>query len=171
MFLKHSLPLIIAFFGLSALADGGQAPSPILNVSSGQPGKYELARGLSTLTDAQVSVGLCPDFNLDKKELIGGRPVFLGARYIFESKRSTHLVESDINPGICKFFETNSREDKSESETQLTRMNEERCKDDNGGYAVRSKTTAIASITPNKIELRYEITGSEPYTCVWIRKP
>jgi hypothetical protein len=171
MLLTYFLPILISFLSLYANADAGLAPSPILNINSGQAGKYELARNLSTLNETQLSVGLCPDFSLDKKDLTGGRPLSFGARYIFETKKSSHLVDSDINPGICKFFEINSREDKSESETQLTRMNEERCKDDRGGQVVRSKTTAVVTVTPNKIELRYEILGSEPYSCVWIRKP
>jgi hypothetical protein len=139
-------------------------------ISAGQPGTYVLDPTLSNLNDVDKSSNLCAGFSLDKPDLKGDKPLSLGALYIFETKNSKHIVDSEYAPGRCQFIEENTRIDRSESETQLIRVNGESCKDPQGNLSTRSKVTITATITPNKIDLHYEKIGGE-YSCVWFRKP
>lgn len=164
MFLKTNLFLVLSALLMSVSAMAGKP------LSAGQAGNYILDSTLSNLDDLQKNNHICPDFSLTKENLQGDRPVSLGALYSFETKNSKFNVDSDVLPG-CQDIEENKRIDRSESETQLVRMNETDCKDKQGHTKIRSKITMTATINPNKIELRYEMVGAEPYSCVWIRKP
>jgi len=159
MFLKTNILILIALVAVSAQAN---------RISSIEAGNYVLDAATSTLDDRQKREGVCSDFSLSKADAAGKNSIFLGAKYSFWTRKSRHLVDSDINPGVCTFVEENNREDDAENETRLTRINEEICIDDGKEkWLVRKRDVATAIFTPKKIELRYEQLGAKSFTCIW----
>jgi hypothetical protein len=142
MLLNVKTFIVITLIGLSAQAQ---------KITSIGAGSYTLDSG---------EKNLCADFSLSDKDA-SAKNISIGGRYIYETVNSTHNVESDIDSN-CEFREKNLREDHGDSETTLTRVNEEYCKGN-----LRSRTTSIATLRPNEIELHYEIEGADPYTCLW----
>lgn len=166
MLLKANLLITVLFASLSVSANTSKS-------SGMQSDIFVLDPAASNLEEVQKSKNLCaPEIKFSKSQLAGSKLVSIG-RYDFytENKAAPKVTPSDIDPGLCKFIEWSMREDEPNTDpatgrTKLTRINIEYC----GGKA-RSTTTAMALIDADRIELRYEVHGAEPYTCVWTRKP
>ncbi|MGZ3773219.1 MAG: hypothetical protein ACXVCY_02370 [Pseudobdellovibrionaceae bacterium] len=145
MFLKQSKLIALLPFAFFITSANAGNRTEILS-----PGFYKLMSG---------DKNLCSDFQVSKK-MSSAKSINLAGKYLFETVNSTFNTKSDNDPN-CKFTEQNKREDTS-NKTQLTRINEEFCK----GKLI-SKTVSIVTLQSNTIELRHEIQGAEPYTCVW----
>lgn len=143
MFLKQKIILAIMFIGVCFTAQAKQ-------ITELEAGSYKLSSGEKRL---------CPDFLVSKKES-SSKSITVGGLYSFETTNSSYNMESDIDPA-CRFIEKNKREEKN-NETLLTRINEEVCKG-----KLRSRTISVAVIQRDSIQVRHEIQGAEPYTCVW----
>lgn len=142
MFLKLSALIFISFTSLISTA---QTKSVEI-----QAGSYELETGVEML---------CGEFTLNAND-IQSKSILIGGQYAFETKLSTHVIESDIDPE-CEFREQNLREN-SESGLTLTRINEEYCKG-----SLRSKTISTATFEKETISVRHQIDAAPAYTCVW----
>lgn len=116
-----------------------------------------LAAGTYNLVSGEQN--LCPNFTVSEKEA-SGKSLTIGSLYSFETMNSNYNLESDLDPN-CRFIEQSKREDRG-NETQLTRINDEVC-----NKQLRSRTISIAVIQRDRIEIRHEIQGAEPYTCIW----
>lgn len=142
MFLKLCVLIFISFTSIISVA---QTKSVEI-----QTGSYELATGVEML---------CSDFTLNEKDL-QSKSILIGGQYAFETKISTHVIESDIDPE-CEFREQNLREN-SENGTTLTRINEEYCKGN-----LRSKTISTATFDKSTITVRHQVDAAAAYTCIW----
>lgn len=142
MFLKLCALIFISFTSIISVA---QTKSVEL-----QTGSYELATGVEML---------CSDFTLNEKDL-QSKSILIGGQYAFETKNSTHVIESDIDPE-CEFREQNVREN-SENGTALTRINEEYCKG-----SLRSKTISTATFDKSTITVSHQVDAAAAYTCIW----
>ncbi len=143
MFLKLSALITISFASMIATAQVATAEI--------QAGKYELKTGVDIL---------CNDFSLNEKDL-QYKTINIAGQYAFETKNSTHVIESDIDPE-CEFREQNLRENADGLPLTLTRINEEYCKG-----KLRSKTVSTVTFAGNTITVQHQVDAAAAYTCIW----
>lgn len=144
MFLKQ-----IALFSLTLAAC---IPTQAKELTVLEAGSYRLISG---------NPSLCSDFSISENET-SEKIVTLGNSYSYNTTNSTNTVESEFDSN-CRFIEQNKVQETA-NETRLTCIDDERCND-----RLRSRTISIAVIQRDRIEIRHEINGAEPYTCVWIK--
>lgn len=145
MFLKLCALIFISFTSIISVAE--------TKLVEAQAGSYELETGVEML---------CSEFTLSEKDF-QSKSITIGGQYAFETKISTHVIESDIDPE-CEFREQNFREN-SDGHLTLTRINEEYC---NG--KLRSKTVSAATFKDKMITVRHQVDAAAAYTCVWKRR-
>ncbi|MEN0060304.1 MAG: hypothetical protein AAGB31_15805 [Bdellovibrio sp.] len=147
MLLKFSTTMLVTFASTLAFAAGAKSTLPLL------AGAYSLESGEKRL---------CQDFTISETAL-QGNTLALSDAYRFYKTNSTHRIQSEFNAN-CEFKEENLREERGEN-IILTRINEELCK----GHVV-AHTTAELTVRRDSLELRFEMRGAEPYTCIWRKK-